>query len=1203
MYLKSLELHGFKSFPNRTVLHFDRGATVIVGPNGSGKSNISDAMRWVLGELSSRNLRGSKMEDVIFGGADSKRPMGFAEVSVTFDNSEKDNRIDSPYDEITVSRRYFRSGNSEYQINRKPCRLRDIFEMFMNTGVGREGYSIIGQGKIAEIISKKSEERRNFFEEAAGIAKYRHRKQESERKLAATEANMVREQDIFDELAKRLAPLEKEAEKARKYSVLMEEKKRADISLWLYDTKKLHRDIVKTEEAVQLSAHQLEIITENMESLERQADALEKQTFSGRIRSEEMVNSITRTKEELHAIDNRIQLTENEIRHHEELVARAEEQLLSNRGGKDALSKERQAYADKIAATLLQKEGLEAERERLLAEQQQRLREVEAFDRALEKAQQELDQIESEAVDYKVRVDVIKGASAEGEGKKSSLETDISQYEQTSSALQAEVARCEQSVAGFKTKLTDCEGKIQAAATEVQSLTKEQEALSAQLNEYRVNHDTLLERSHALRRMEEHFEGYYAGVRFVMQQAERRAFRGNIEGPISKIISIQPAYVTAIETALGSAIQHIVVDTEETGKEAIEALKGARAGRCTFLPVSAIRSAPETEEIRAAARYRGYISRADKLVSCSARHRPIVEWLLLRTVIFDNLDNAIAASKALKQRVKIVTLDGQTLNVGGSMTGGATNQQGSGILSRGAEINQILEQAKEIAGRIDTLKAQIGRLNTQINQVRQEERDAEQTKELLLTMSRAQFAALDAATAKLDANQNLLVKLRQDYEALQSSQERSGVELQSLSEKLSVLEGQKALLRQHRQQQAIERNACDDRRLSLGESANQVFLRITELAKDIEAAGEMMNSLHTRSESFESDNAEQQKRIAAWRQKIEQLQDLILQSEREKEAVRTRIDTLHSDRSELESDLLDYEKRTGELRAKIKAKTNEKELCFRLHTTNEAKLEQLRANQDRLGSHIYEDYELTYEQAVALDYPPVTPENRGEVAALLNSCRGKIKNLGGVNPNAVEEYREVKERYDALHLQLTDLKTSRDELLGIISRLENEMKVNFLHAFEQINRHFAIVFRELFGGGQAELLLTDPEDVLTCGIEIKVAPPGKIIKNLSLLSGGEQAFVAIALFFAILKVNPTPFCILDEIEAALDEVNVARFGDYIKRFCQQTQFILITHRRGTMEVANRLYGVTMPEKGISKVIGIHVDEIESKHKEMFDDIL
>ena len=1204
MYLKTLELHGFKSFPNRTVLSFERGATVIVGPNGSGKSNISDAMRWVLGELSSRNIRGTRMEDVIFGGTDDRRPMGFAEVSVTFDNSDPVNRLDSEFDEVTVTRRYFRTGESEYLINRQPKRLRDIYELFMNTGVGREGYSIIGQGKIAEIISKKSDERRHIFEEAAGISKYRHRKEESERKLKATQDNLDRVKDILLELEGRVVPLEKEAEKARRGLAVYEEKKRADVSLWLFDTKKIREDIEEAEKAWKLSQHELEIIDQVISDLEAQGNNLYEKAQSNRLASEQLIMKIRETDSKLHELDSALQMADSDFRHSAELIKHCRERILELEESKDALLANRKDYdAEKEKRETSLKELMD-ERLELLSEQQAIFDSVSEAKRELDEALDELTVEENAATDLKIRIDVLKNSKISDNTKSADIEKEIEKYEAEGEELKREADRCEANASGFKTRIAEKEETIDASVVRIEELSEEKSSILDLHNRMTVEHDTCVQRADMLQRMIDHFEGYAESIKFVMREYNAGNIKGSgeIHGPLSSLINVDKKYITAVETALGASLQNIVVDNEEMAKTAIGALKRANAGRATFYPISAIRSMSETDEIREAAKMPGYVGRADTLVKSDKKYRSIIEWLLLRTVVFDNIDSASEAAKKLRYRVKLVTLDGQIINAGGAFTGGSAKKD-SGILSRLTEISTLKNRAAEYEVKIAEYNAQLDAINTELKSVQEKLKNAEQEKELLLTLSRSQFAALDNANAKYAANRNIIEKLNYDYNNLIGQQSVAEAEITRLMSEYEANLERIAALKKFRAEKSEKTGVLDEKGDELGARANEIFIRITETRKDVESVQLMIDNVNSRISELDSDIDAQNIRIEDLTSKRDNIDNIKAENKAEYTALEAELERLNDERREVESGSDEFERELAVIREKTKEKNASRQTFYEAMIRNENKFNHLVEKQDKLGSQLWDDYELTYEDAVELEYPPVTAENREEIAAIQASCRAKLRAIGNYNPGAIEEYAEVKTRYDALNTQFVDLTSSYDELTGIISRLENEMRTSFITAFESINKNFGITFKELFGGGNAELSLVDPEDILTSGIEIKAAPPGKIIKSLSLLSGGEQSFVAIALLFAILKVNPTPFCILDEIEAALDEVNVFRFGEYIKKFDDGTQFILITHRRGTMEIGDRLYGVTMPQRGISQAIELNVNEIEGKQKELLDGVL
>ena len=1204
MYLKSLELHGFKSFPNRTVLTFERGATVIVGPNGSGKSNISDAMRWVLGELSSRNIRGTKMEDVIFGGTDDRRPMGFAEVSVTFDNSDPEHRLDSEYDEVTVTRRYFRTGESEYLINRQPRRLRDIYELFMNTGVGREGYSIIGQGKIAEIISKKSDERRNIFEEAAGISKYRHRKEEAEKKLKNTQDNLDRVKDILTELENQVGPLEREAEKARRGLAIYEEKKRADVSLWLYDTKKIREDIAAADDIYRLSVHELEIIDQTIADLEAQNETLYNKAQSNKLLSEQLLNEIHDTTDKIHQLDNALRVAESEFAHSAEMMEQCRIRIREIEESKAGVVKNREVYDAKAEILRTDLEKLLDTRLEYLAEQQKLAASVALLKRELEEALAELIVEENSANELNVRISILENSNETDGSKSVDIKKEIEKYEAEGLLLKEEAERCDKNAAGFKAKIAEQDEIIKDAEDKCETLGEKKDELISSLNDLKLERDQLMQRADVLQRMDEHFEGYAESVKFVMREfsAGKINGAGQIYGPISSLIHVDKQYITAIETALGNSLQNIVVDTDKTAKAAIYALKQKNAGRATFYPVNAIKAPLETDEIKRAKTMHGCIGRADTLVKCDAKYSEVIELLLLRTVVFDNIDNASAAAKQLKYKVKLVTLDGQIINAGGSFTGGSAKRESS-MLSRASEIKTLRERGAKLTEKIDAATKELGSTELDIKSAKDALAEATQAKELLLTLSRTQFSALDNANAKYEANLNIVDKLRSDFENLANLRVAHDEELVRLKADYSANLERIEALKAHRAAKAEQMGVEDEKSDELLQRANEIFIKSTETRKDIEGIEQIIATIDLRIAELDGEANAQRARIEEIRGKRDNIDNLKLENKAEYDLLDSKLVELNARRQDVEQGSDEFERELANIRVRLKEKNSSRQVTYESVVRNENKLNQLKEKQDKLGSQLWDDYEITYQDAIDLAYPAVTEENREEVAAVQSSCRAKLRAIGNYDPGSIERYAEVKTRYDSLNTQFVDLTRSYDDLTGIISGLEVEMRNSFIEAFEAINKNFAITFKDLFGGGNAELLLTEPDDVLTSGIEIKAAPPGKIIKSLSLLSGGEQSFVAIALLFAILKVNPTPFCILDEIEAALDEVNVYRFGEYIKSFNDGTQFILITHRRGTMEIGDRLYGVTMPQRGISQAIELNVNEIEGKQKELLDGVL
>ena len=1226
MYLKSLEMQGFKSFPDKTKLVFEnevevkmmgneasadgsaQGVTVIVGPNGSGKSNIADAMRWVLGEISSKSLRGSKMEDVIFGGADSRRPMGYAEVSVTFDNRGEFSKLDCPYDEVIVTRRYYRSGDSEYFINRKGVRLKDIYELFMNTGIGRDGYSIIGQGRIAEMVSRKSEERRSVFEDASGIAKYRYKKNEAERKLKDTEDNMARANDIFAEVSARVGPLEKEAEKAKRAIELMENKKRADVSLWLYDTEKLRDELNAAEEATKHAAFDLSVAEDAIQSLEAQNAKLFEASQGSKKESEELLTKIREQTELCHTLESEYRVAENTVSHAKDLIAATQGSVGSTDKSIQNETAAATAHAAKISELEAAEEALIKEREHLSNKQTELSERESALEAAVAQALEDLRALENEAVDVKVRISVLENAKNTDTDKNSSALSELAEYRRISDELGEQCERRERTVAGYDAEIASIDSDIAKAEQQIEEAGAAVKDATAKLNSETFRHDSVAQRIATFKTMDEHFEGYSNAVRYVMKQYDEGKITdahgapcGTIYGPLSKVISVEDKFITAIEIALGANLQNIVVEDEATAKAAMFALKRGEAGRATFFPLTSMSASTPTKEMTDAAGFEGYIGVADSLVTSDKKFANVLSSLLGRTVVFDNIDHATVMAKSLRYRVRAVTLDGQQINVGGSFTGGSV-RTGSGILSRAGEIKRLeaeLEERKKAVARLEkTLKDAQERME----ELEDEKYSAEDRRELIFVLRNTENGQLDQLRAKLDANNTLLEKLKNDMRGYEEAKIRYEEDIESLTAQEKSLQHRIKELSDFRTEKNTEKGEVILQNDEIGRRLTELYIRISKTQKDIETEQTLKNGAEERLENLNRELMTLSGRINTQTEQIRITQEAMEANRTAHAAATELLNTLNAKRNEVEKDNFEFERKLNELNAKLRDRMNHKELVFREHTKCETRLMTLRENQDKLATKLWDDYELTRADAVALGYPPVTKENRTEMIALQTECKNKLRVMGNVDLDAVNKYAEVKERYDHMNAQITDLEKARKELNGIIEQLEKEMKTSFVDSFNKINENFGKVFAELFGGGSAELSLTDPENVLESGIEIKAAPPGKIIKSLMQLSGGEQAFIGVALFFAILQVNPTPFCILDEIEAALDEVNVERLAQYIKRYSHGTQFIMITHRRGTMAAADRLYGVTMPEHGISKVLMLDVNDISKKEGEDWNGI-
>ena len=1208
MYLKSLELQGFKSFPDKTKLTFEGGATVIVGPNGSGKSNISDAMRWVLGEISSKSIRGTKMEDIIFGGADSRRPMGFAEVSVTFDNTGMLGRLDCPYDEVTVTRRYYRSGESEYYINRRAVRLRDIYELFMNTGVGRDGYSIIGQGKIAEMISRKSDERRSIFEDASGIAKYRHKKSETERQLAHTEDNMTRIMDVFSEVEAQVLPLEKEAEKARKAIDLLETKKRVDVQLWLYDTEKLRADLTKCEENFKNTEFDLQNAEDAVKSLEAQNDRLLEISQTNAVESEALFKEIRQQTEINHGLDSAYRITEANILHTKEMIAAAEGASASAVRSADAETEAQTKRTERIEAIRKELFEREAEYEAIKKAQAEAAAEAESLDYKIAAALSDIRALEGELATVKARIEFIDNSRDSESDKNMAVLREIEEYERTSESLRADCERARGAVANYDEAGKKTSDELDSLTLTLAELYSERQDRNEELTDLRLRRDSVTQRIETFKTMEQQLEGYSGSVRFVMKKYAEGGITdkygakcGKIYGPLSTLVRVDDKYITAIETALGPNLQHIVVEDESVAKAAMFALKKAEEGRATFFPLTSMKGQSVTPEMKEAMGFTGYIAVADELVEADRKFENILSGLLGRTLIFDTVDNATAMARALKYKVRAVTLDGQQINVGGSFTGGSVRRNGN-ILGRAAEIKRLESDAAELKKRIDSLSAEFSKLGGKITDAEDEKDSAEQKMSLIKAMRDSENNRLEQLLAKLEANEALTEKLKADYGGLLKEREQYEEDRRGLAVRQGELDVQIGEISEARFDMDVRRNEALDRKADAEEKMTAAFISMNEMKKDIETEERMIEESAARQEGFLAAIEEQKGRIAFLNERIEGYEKEKAEN-RENLAEGQRIlDELTDKRTRLEDGNAEFKKKINEITQRTRERIAEKENIFKEFTRLESRLNNLRAEQDKLASRLWDEHELTRADAMALGYAPLTPETRGEAAAKQTECRNKLRVLGNVDLDAVNKYKEVKARYDYMAGQIRDLEASKAGLLDIIGKLEGEMKTAFIDSFNQINENFSKTFSELFGGGSAELSLSDPDNVLESGIEIKAAPPGKIIKNLVQLSGGEQSFIGVALFFAILQANPTPFCILDEIEAALDEVNVARLAEYIKRYASGTQFIMITHRRGTMEAANRLYGVTMPERGISKVLELDVKDISKKKGEEWDGI-
>lgn len=1185
MKLKAVEMQGFKSFPDRTKLTFDDGITVIVGPNGSGKSNISDAIKWVFGEQSVKSLRGAKMEDVIFGGSASRKPTGFAWVSLFIDNTDRSIDIDT--DEVVITRRLYRSGESEYRINNNPVRLKDINETFMDTGLGRDGYSVIEQGKIAEIVSAKSTQRREIFEEAAGISKFRYRKTEAERKLTQAEDNLIRLRDIMQELEDRVGPLKAQSEKAKQYVVLAEEKKSLEISLWLEQLAKLGRQMAELEDKTLLAANDRTTAQKRLEEIERETEEIQQKTQELNLYIEHKRDRIREWETAISEAKVNAAVKQNTVTHNEDTIRELQDEWERSMLSAGELEEKLTGLREDCA--LLQKEAEETTRrweesQKALETKRQEERRLATEQSALALQKQELQEnihraelsaetagtLAEETVD---RLEALRGQAKNKDENLTRLREELAGHRAFAEELRERLESLQNSKNGYLFKLKSRSDKI----AEVESRQRNSEKLAGEK----------LQRAQVLTDLEKNYESFNNSVKFVMKQAGAGALRGVI-GPVSALIRTENRYSTAVEIALGAAIQNIVVQDETAAKRAIALLKERGAGRATFLPLTNIRANPIRESDLAARG--GYVGLASELVQCEERYRAVMDSLLGRTVVAEDIDAAAAIAKAYGYRYRAVTLDGQVVNAGGSLTGGSVNKNAS-ILSRRGEIDALTAEAKKYAAQVEELETQLTELRREADTIR----------------ATVEGIAAEEKTAREDliSAQTLVSRLTASTEEAEQLNEQALREYDELTARVEELRKQKLtggeLVKKLTEEVArlnrmdVESTAAHT---ALTEAIEEAARQVTDLQmeaitrrKDCEVAQSVIAQLENQQSGSEA-------ALTELRQKQEQLQ-------KENEAIRAEIEEITAGAagggSEIETlrrDIkeADGQKDTLEARRSILTRESGDAITKREAAASELvrlqeKSEAMQEQQNGISTKMWEEYELTRSEAAETAIPL---EDVPAAQKRLTELRGRIRGLGAVNVAAIEEYEEVSGRYRFMKEQIDDAENAKKELTRLIAELSAKMSAIFTERFAGINRHFGEIFRELFGGGHAELRLTDATDPLETGIEIIVQPPGKIIKNLSALSGGEQAFVAICIYFAILRVNPAPFVLIDEIEAALDDVNVGKFAAYLHRMTDHTQFISITHRRGTMEQGDVLYGVTMEEEGISKLLRLDVAEMEKK---------
>ena len=1185
MYLKALEIQGFKSFPDKTVLSFGEDITAIVGPNGSGKSNISDAIRWVMGEQSTKALRGGKMEDVIFGGTAVRKQQGFAEVSLILDNS--DHIFPLEESEVMVTRRYYRSGESEYYINRRSVRLKDVNELFMDTGLGREGYSIIGQGRIDEILSVKSGDRREIFEEAAGISRFRHRKEEAERKLERTQENLVRITDKIDELELQVEPLRQQSEKAKKFLILRDELRGLEISLWLDQLEKIRAGSIKTLSDYENALRQKGEVQQQVEQLYAAAETFSAQMREKDVEAEGVRFQMMQREADANGLENAIAVLKTNIQNNLENRDRIQRELEQQEGRADSIAAqigERQARLEELdgqAAGLRkelahrQDEASSASRSAgVIAQELEQLRQKEAVENAsAAEAKALISALAAAAQEVLDRDETVRQELSAGEERLREAEETRRQAAQELDQAREDRDSLQNIISGYTLRLESRQRKAKEAEERHVKLQMEDNALNSRI--------------HMLSEMEKMYEGYSKAVKLVMGESRKGQLRG-IHGPVAGLIHVPDAYTVAIEIALGGAMQHIVVEREEDGKTAIQFLKRRDGGRSTFLPLTSMR--PSEFRDQGVRSEPGFVGLGSELIQFDPKYEKVFSNLLGRTVVAEDMDKAIAMARKYSYRFKIVTLDGQVLNPGGSMTGGSVSRS-AGILSRANELERLAQQREGVARQLaDAARA--------MEETRREATAAAYEMETAQAQQRRHeddILKLEERLGHLDTQLADLKKQRADQkgelELLQTRSAQIEADTRAARARVESLEGAAAALRAEAEGKVKGQSDAQERAAAIGEAIAELNMRLAALEAESQAVRQSMTELEQLRRDLSGDKAEREQMLTQFQEKNDSLEQEIGEKERQLQIIRRENGERQETIARINDEKLALEAQRNQADKDARDRNSALLGLEREVSVLEQKKAAAAMEEKNLLDKLWETYELSHQAAMAqrveLESVPKAQRRVGEL-------KKSISSLGNINLDAIEEFQRINERYTYLTDQRDDVLKSKKELEGIIADITEEMRAIFAKQFAILNEAFQQTFVELFRGGKATLELEDPEDILNCGIEIKVQPPGKALKVLSLLSGGEKAFVAIALYFAILKVRPTPFVVMDEIEAALDDANVVRFAHYMRQMADKTQFIVITHRRGTMEEADVLYGVTMQEQGISRMLTINLNDVEKE---------
>ncbi len=1185
MLLKSLELQGFKTFPDKTKLTFDKGITSVVGPNGSGKSNISDAIRWVLGEQAPKSLRCSKMEDVVFNGTDSRKRQGYAEVTLTIDN--KDRVLPFNGDEVAVTRRYYRSGDSEYLINKASVRLKDIHELFMDTGLGRDGYSMISQGKIDSIVASKSEDRREIFEEAAGISRYRYRKTEAERKLVHTEDNLIRLRDIVTELEDRIGPLATQSKKAEAFLEYASEKRGLEIALWLDTLNKSSSVLKEHEDKIAVYKNQYEEAERELDKIAQETESIYFQNGSLLSKIDEIRSSITQSEGEISFHKSTVSVAENDILHNNENIERIKGEIEKAENSNVDIQQEIEKKETEITLFDTQIDDLQKDYDKTADELNNINTDSSRSSEQLQQLSAQIASLSAKSADARVTDMTCASSILELESRVVSLKESASAKKEQLTDLQQMHSEFASNVKKYSQKVDSLNNSLKGLEIKIESRSKKRDELKTTADTLMLDAQEKSRRAKLLEDLSANYEGFYNSVKVIMKEAKKGSVSG-ICGPVSQLINVPSQYNTAMEVALGAKMQNIVTLTDEDAKRAIKTLKQLDAGRATFLPLTTIKG--RTLDEKGLDDCYGYIGIASELCSCDKKYDSIKSSLLGKIVVAEDLNSAATMAKKYGYRFMVVTLDGQVINAGGSFTGGSMNKK-SGLLSRETEIQSLKKKADELLKKAENAKEDFVKAQQAYAQC---EADVLGTRADLslaqqeLIKVQTEFAACTNELNNLsDSISEIESEITLSLEKINShkdSQAKAKSVLAEYTSEIEVIDTQIASL-------SGDKELLSQKREDLSATLQDIRLQIVTKQKDIEtlkaeielakASGSnqdiRVQELKTEIEAIENNNANLELKIQNTKNTISVLRQKVEDSNSQIESINTQRDEL--------------EKRSVELRQTERDKNTERELASNEYSRLEERKVNLQKQFDDIIQKLWDEYELTRSEA---QKQAVDIEDLVVAKSRLAELKQKIKSLGNVNVSAIEEYKEVSERYEFMTAQVTDVENSKKEIERLINDLTKQMREVFVESFAQINKHFTATFKELFGGGTASLELSDPDNILTSGIDIIVHPPGKIVVHLEALSGGEKALVAIALYFAILKVRPAPFCVMDEIEAALDEVNVDRFAQYLRNLTESTQFILITHRRGTMEEADVLYGVTMQDEGISKLLELRTTEVATK---------